>query len=325
MAIPIPKLDDLTWEELVAEGRSLIPGYAPHWTNHNSADPGITLMELFAYLSEMLLFRLDQVSVNSIVAMLKLINGQDWKRSADLHADKRQTILQLRRPARAVTEADYELLTLAVNDGLEPSAKERVARAKCIPGRDLTNERPAALDEDAPAHVSVVVLPAVSEMPSNQLLRLVYEQLEPARLLTTKVHVVAPRYAAIGIRVRLVVSSGFDLARTREAVERFFHPLHGGAGGKGWPFGRNVYVSELYELLNRQPGVAYAARRRDRASNEPEPELRTMDAGEAWRLARNSAGELEAIELKADELVKAEIHEEDFDVTIQGRRSCDDE
>ena len=62
MALPLPDLDDRRWDDLVEEGRSLIPFYAPEWTDHNAHDPGITLLELFAWLAEMELFELNQIS-----------------------------------------------------------------------------------------------------------------------------------------------------------------------------------------------------------------------------------------------------------------------
>ena len=61
MALTLPNLDDRRWEDLVQEGRSLLPLYAAGWTDHNLHDPGITLMELFAWVTEMDLFRIDQV------------------------------------------------------------------------------------------------------------------------------------------------------------------------------------------------------------------------------------------------------------------------
>jgi len=61
MPLTPPSLDDRRWEDLVQEGRSLLPLYAPGWTDHNLHDPGITLMELFAWVTEMDLFRADQV------------------------------------------------------------------------------------------------------------------------------------------------------------------------------------------------------------------------------------------------------------------------
>src|SRR5438270_8747079 len=71
MPIPLPVLDSRNWIELVAEGRALIPRVAPRWTDHNPSDPGITLMELFAWLSEMQLYRLDRVTHELMRAFLR--------------------------------------------------------------------------------------------------------------------------------------------------------------------------------------------------------------------------------------------------------------
>ena len=62
MAIPLPDLDDRRWDDLVEEGRALIPFHAPEWTDHNAHDPGITLLELFAWLAEQDLFELNQIT-----------------------------------------------------------------------------------------------------------------------------------------------------------------------------------------------------------------------------------------------------------------------
>lgn len=61
MPVPLPNLDDRRWADLVEEGRALIPRYAPAWTDHNASDPGITLVELFAWLAEMAQYRLNRV------------------------------------------------------------------------------------------------------------------------------------------------------------------------------------------------------------------------------------------------------------------------
>jgi len=59
--VPLPNLDDRRWADLVDEARSVIPFYAPDWTDHNVHDPGITLMELFAWLAEMDIYELNRV------------------------------------------------------------------------------------------------------------------------------------------------------------------------------------------------------------------------------------------------------------------------
>ncbi len=61
MPLPLPNLDSRRWADMVEEGRSLIPRYAPNWTDHNVHDPGITLIELFAWLIEQDIYRLNQI------------------------------------------------------------------------------------------------------------------------------------------------------------------------------------------------------------------------------------------------------------------------
>jgi hypothetical protein len=68
-----PNLDDRTWQDLVDEMRALIPVYAPHWTDHNPSDLGISLIELFAWLVEGVIYRLNRVPEKNYVAFLRLL------------------------------------------------------------------------------------------------------------------------------------------------------------------------------------------------------------------------------------------------------------
>ena len=61
MALTLPNLDDRRWGDLVEESRALIPVYGREWTDHNVHDPGITLVELLAYLTEIEIFRVNQI------------------------------------------------------------------------------------------------------------------------------------------------------------------------------------------------------------------------------------------------------------------------
>jgi predicted phage baseplate assembly protein len=70
--LPLPNLDDRRWTDLVEEGRALIPLYAPEWTDHNLHDPGITLIELCAWLAEQDLFRIDRIGTDQIRKLLAL-------------------------------------------------------------------------------------------------------------------------------------------------------------------------------------------------------------------------------------------------------------
>jgi hypothetical protein len=58
--------------------RTVSPNYAPEWTNYNPSDPGITLIEMFAYLTEMLLYRQNRITDDNLRTFLRLLNGPDW-------------------------------------------------------------------------------------------------------------------------------------------------------------------------------------------------------------------------------------------------------
>lgn len=73
MPLPLPRLDDRDFDQLVDEARNTLPLNAPAWTDHNASDPGITLLELFAYLTEIGLYRLDRVSPAQYRAFLRLL------------------------------------------------------------------------------------------------------------------------------------------------------------------------------------------------------------------------------------------------------------
>ena len=61
MPLPLPNLDDRRWRDLVDEATALIPRLAPDWTDYNVSDPGITLIDLLAWITEADIFGLDRV------------------------------------------------------------------------------------------------------------------------------------------------------------------------------------------------------------------------------------------------------------------------
>jgi len=67
------KLDDRSYQEIRDDAISKIVNHCPEWTNHNASDPGVTLVELFAYMSEMTQFRLNQVPQKNYLAFLDLL------------------------------------------------------------------------------------------------------------------------------------------------------------------------------------------------------------------------------------------------------------
>lgn len=71
-----PILDDRSYEDLRRELIDRIRVYAPEWTDHNESDPGIALLELFAYLGESVLFRLNQIPDATKTAFLNLLGAE---------------------------------------------------------------------------------------------------------------------------------------------------------------------------------------------------------------------------------------------------------
>jgi hypothetical protein len=427
MPIPLPNLDDRRFADLVDEARAMVPRYAPDWTNHNPSDPGITLLELFAWLAEQLLYRVNLVTDAGTLAFLRLLNGPGWQPSGTapeaITQDIQATVQLLRARDRLVSSADCEALAL--------DADSRVARARCLPRRNLEMDA----ESEQPGHVSLVVVPrpdgralsqlrpaaltgtvhtagvstvalsglgtrfqqelipgdeidlpgigsrtvvviasdgaltldAAAELPApgvaasrldriplsgtghtggvlsaalqgvgtNFLTQLsegdtllvgeasravaavesdtavtldrplqvsggpepldaVRAFLEPRRLLTTQLCVVGPRYLSVEVRVGLASAPDQVEAalkrRVVEVVRQRLDPLQGGADGAGWPFGRSLYVSELYELLEGIPGLDHVA------------SVEVLPAAPE-RLLRDGAGRIIGVDVRAYELV----------------------
>lgn len=295
MPLALPNLDDRRYADLVAEARRLIPVHDPSWTNHNPSEPGITLLELFAYLSELLLYRLDRVTAEHQRKFLKLLNGPDWTPGSDLGADIRDTVLAVRARERAVTAADFErLATEDFNDWLArmkraqaagggaaldewwartqldrtkaanlPSAVPSVARARCVPSRNLERGTEQERTTHAPAHLSLLALPDDETMrqPPAPLSTALSRYLDERRTLTTRHHVVGPHYAPVDAEIVVACDAGAVIDKVKERIaerlKRFLDPLEGAAEGEGWPFGRDVYASELYEQIEAVEGVDY--------------------------------------------------------------------
>lgn len=89
--LPKSDLDDRTFKELVDECILRIPRYCPEWTNYNPGDPGVTLIELFAWLTDQMLLRFNQVPRRNYVAFLELLG------------------IRLQPPAPAYTEVTFYL------------------------------------------------------------------------------------------------------------------------------------------------------------------------------------------------------------------------
>lgn len=73
MTLPVPHLDDRTFLDLVTEARERIRQSCPGWTDLSAHDPGIALVEAFAHLTEVMIFRLNQLPEKAYVQFLNLL------------------------------------------------------------------------------------------------------------------------------------------------------------------------------------------------------------------------------------------------------------
>lgn len=265
MSLPIPNLDNLEFEKLLEEAKSLIPVYAPEWTNYNVSDPGITLVELFAWLSEMINYRLDQVTAENYMSFLKLL-GIQLEEGEKLESGIRRGVGQLSECYRAVTAGDFELLAskaLMEKPGISERYPDLTSRAICLVNHNLEDNSADGVEQFS--HVSVILV--MKTQNQKDLLREVFEikkyvkdYLALRKLLTTRIHVVDPDYQEVRISL-LVAAKDKELKNTiREKVEQYVDPINGGADSHGWPPGRNLYSSDLYYLVEGIPGIDHVIR-----------------------------------------------------------------
>lgn len=73
MPITIPTISDQKYKDILQEARTRIPVHTPEWTNHNESDPGITLLELFAFMTENLLYRANLIPKRNRLKFLSLL------------------------------------------------------------------------------------------------------------------------------------------------------------------------------------------------------------------------------------------------------------
>ena len=163
----------------------------------------------------------------------------------------------LRTRERAVTAEDFEELTL--------QHFREIARARCL--------QPKALGRDGappPGMVYLLLVPHLDEHTSvsattlklaDELKERVLAFFDERRLLTCVVEVREPEYRVVTVEARLRPRPDADrgeLGRlAAERLHRFINPLRGGPRGDGWPFGRDLYISEVYGALQGLPGVEY--------------------------------------------------------------------
>lgn len=164
----------------------------------------------------------------------------------------------LRSRDRAVTESDFEFLA---REALPAS----IGRVKCL------QPRPSEEGRIAPGQVYVLVIPRVMNPdyylepkelePNGEDLKKLDTYLNDRRLLSTRMDIRAPAYRWVSVKVQLRASPGVPEDVVEAAVfarlYKFLNPLTGGPNGEGWPFGRELFISDVYQSLQGTPDVQF--------------------------------------------------------------------
>lgn len=73
MTLQAPKLDDRSFYDLLAEAKRLAQARCPEWTDFSVGEPGTTLLEMYAFLTEIMLYRVNRIPERAYVEFLRLM------------------------------------------------------------------------------------------------------------------------------------------------------------------------------------------------------------------------------------------------------------
>jgi hypothetical protein len=140
LPLAVPSLDTRTFADLVAEAQQRIPRYLPEWTNFNESDPGIMLVELFAWMTEAMLYELNQAPTVLQYKLLQLLGFET-------------------EPAQAATTE----LQFTLNPGIDstiipPLTKVQASGATYADGSPVVFETNSSVVAIAPTLQSVVAM-----------------------------------------------------------------------------------------------------------------------------------------------------------------------
>ncbi|MGO4543392.1 putative baseplate assembly protein [Paenibacillus sp. 2TAB23] len=137
--LPRLPLDDRTYAEIVQQARRLIPKRVPEWTDENAHDPGITFIELFAWLTEMQRYFIGRVPDRNKHRFLDLLG------IAPADASSAQAIVRFSNVNKAVTlprgsklMAEDQMFETEASISLVPLALERIVTRTEREANDVT-------------------------------------------------------------------------------------------------------------------------------------------------------------------------------------------
>jgi predicted phage baseplate assembly protein len=204
--------------------------------------------------------------VDRVINFTRAEGGRDQE---NLEEVKIRAQRELRAQERAVTAEDFENLTI--------KASRQVARVKCYGAGRMGHNKEA----QAPGTIELLMVPAAFDaIQAGDLTKLIInaalksrvrEVLDKHRLLATILNIREPQYCLVKVHAEIVVSefSQPEIVKNRvnARLKRYLAPLKFGLdkgqeeyldpNWEGWPFGRDLFVVELYSFIQQVPGVKH--------------------------------------------------------------------
>ncbi|WP_031077814.1 putative baseplate assembly protein [Streptomyces sp. NRRL S-118] len=266
MTLPAPHLDDRTFQDIVDEAKRRIALRCPEWTDHNVSDPGVALIELFAWMTEMIIYRLNQVPDRLYVKFLELVGISLYSATPartgllfELTGPAKDTIV-VRKGTRVGTQRDTagDQIVFMTESDLRIVAPELVACRTRSGGGD--EDRTSALAAGA---ARIAVFPSAAE---GDALYLGFRQGLAGNLLRLDVTVADARGAGVDPKSPPRVWQSWDGRQWQEA--RVLADTSGGFNTTGRV---SLLLAPAHEQLTVGAVTAYWVRCVLRRSSEKQP------------------------------------------------------
>ncbi len=285
MQLKSPDLASRTYKDILEEMISSIPKYNEKWTNHNLSDPGITILEILAWIFDANFYRIGTIPEESYINFLRLIAGargeeidlliqnlREHPNSDRYHIEileflkeieenryrstRKRKITDMKAAAisfinskyRAITEEDFKALAI------EATWKNK---------EDDPEVKRVEISGNPDGRVDIIIISDHLDKYED-LKRIVKDYLEPRRLICTKINVREPAYSPVDIFIEVAclphARRNISADKIRKNILEFLDPIKGGDDKNGWIYGRTLTVFELYHIIEKTEGVDHAIR-----------------------------------------------------------------
>ncbi|HEY9246581.1 MAG TPA: hypothetical protein VIO11_07035, partial [Candidatus Methanoperedens sp.] len=216
MPIQFPDLAARNYKDILDEMVSSIPKYSEKWTNHNPSDPGITILEILAWIFDASFYRINRIPEESYINFIRLIAGASSEEvgilleelGKDANADRShieileflkeieknkskgkavKSIIEMKAAVLRFMNSTYRAVT-------EDNFMELAIEATRYRNEKDPKVKRAIVHGHPDGKVEIII---ISDSPGkyDELRNIVREYLEPRKLICTKIIVKEPVYS----------------------------------------------------------------------------------------------------------------------------------